>query len=420
MTLVPLALRSLRNRWYSVLLTVVTIAISIALLVLVDRVRNEVHESFYRTVSGVDLIVGARTSPVQLLLYSVFGIGDATNNLSWETYQELESARQVDWAVPFALGDSHRGYRVMGTTGEFFDRFRYSAGQPLVFADGRAFDDLFEVVVGHRVARNLGYETGDGIILAHGTGSTRLQQQHEDHPFTITGILEPTGTPVDQSLYISLQAHKAIHIGWETGTPRIGAQVEPDEAREMDLEPDSVTAIYVGLTSRAAAFQLQRAVNEYREEALTAILPGVALQELWRITGVAEQALLIVSAIVVAAGLLGMLTVLLSTMNERRREMAILRALGARPGQIAGLLVIEAAVLTLAGIVAGLVLALVLQAAAAPVLLDRFGLIVGTSLPELYQFGILGLILAAGMIIALVPAGMAYRRTVADGMQVRS
>ncbi len=420
MTLLRLALGSLANRWYSVLLTVLTIAISIALLLLVDRLRSEVHQGFHRTVSGIDLIVGARTSPVQLLLYSVYGIGDATNNVSWETFREFESTRQVDWAVPLALGDSHEGFRVKGTTEAFFERYRYSVGRELTFADGGPFDDLFDVVVGHQVARQQDYSLGDELVIAHGTGSTRLQQTHDDHPFRISGVLEPTGTPVDHMLYISLEAHRAIHVGWESGAPRLGSVLDPDEAREKSLESESVTAIYVGLTSRTAAFQLQQAVNEYPQEALTAILPGVALQQLWRLTGVAEQALLVISAIVVVAGLLGMLTVLLSTMNERRREMAILRAVGARPWQISFLLLLEAGVVTLAGIIVGTAGAVGLQAFSAPVLLDHIGLMIRVSLPGLRELAILGVILAAGVAIALVPAAMAYRRTLADGMQVRN
>lgn len=419
MTLLPLAWRSLLNRRFSVILTVITIAISIALLVAVDRLRHEVRQGFYRSVSGTDLIVGARTSPVQLLLYSVFGIGDATNNVSWESYREITASRLVDWAIPIALGDAHRGYRVAGTTEALFRHFRYAGDRDLEFAAGQPFDDLFDVVLGHEVARALGYDLGDELVIAHGTGNVSFQQ-HDDHPFIVSGILAPTGTPVDRMLYISLAAHKAVHVGWETGTLRPGAQVDADDARAREFEPDNVTAFFLGLTTRPGAFQLQRLINEYRAEPLSAILPGVALQELWRITGLAERALLLVSIIVVIAGLLGMLTVLLTTMNERRREMAILRATGARPWQIGALLLLEAGVITGAGIVLGVALALTLQVLVAPWLLSAVGLYIGFAPPERYQLIVLGVIFAAGVLIALVPAAMAYRRTLADGMQVRT
>ncbi len=420
MNLLGLALRSLINRRFAVILTILTIALSIALLVLVEQMRSEVRDGFYRSVSGTDLIVGARTAPIQLLLYSVFGIGDATNNVSWQTYQELAGTSDVAWAIPMALGDMHRGYRVMGTSDALFEHFRYGDRRALELAEGRAFDDLFDVVVGHQVARQLDYDIGDRIVLSHGTGSTALQQ-HEEHPFTISGILAPTGTPVDQTLYISLPAHRAIHIGWERGTRMPGAEIDPDQARERadELHPESVTAVLLGLQTRAAVFGLQRRINDYRAEALTAIMPGITLQELWRITGLAEQILRVVAGMVVLAGLLGMLTVLLTTLNERRREMAILRANGARPWQIAGLLVFEAGLIAACGIIAGVGLALLAQALAAPWLLTTFGLHVAVSWPATGLWLVLAGILGAGLAIGLVPALMAYRRTLADGMQVR-
>ncbi len=421
MNLLSLAWRSLVNRWFAVTLTVCTIALSIGLLVLVEQLRTEVREGFYRSVSGVDLIVGARTAPVQLLLYSVFGIGDATNDISWQTYTELKELAEVEWAIPMALGDSHRGFRVMGTSPEFFEHYRFGNRESLVLAQGEKFDDLFDVVVGSQVARQLNYSIGDQVVLAHGTGNVALQS-HDDHPFTISGILAPTGTPVDQQLYISLPAHRAIHIGWESGVQRPGAGVDPDEARARadELRPNAVTAILLGLHTRAAVFGLQRRVNDYRAEALTGIMPGITLQQLWRITGLAELVLRVVAGLVVLAGLLGMLTVLLTTLSERRREMAILRANGARPWQIASLLVFEAGLIAAAGIGLGVVLAVTVQVLAAPWLLANLGLHIGLSPPALWQLGVLGLIFVAGLLIALVPAFMAYRRTLADGMQVKT
>ncbi|NBB92075.1 MAG: FtsX-like permease family protein [Gammaproteobacteria bacterium] len=421
MNLLALAWHSLLNRRFTVVMTVVTIALSIALLVMVEQLRTEVREGFYRSVSGTDLIVGARTAPVQLLLYSVFGLGSPTNNVSWSSYRMVADHRSVAWTIPISLGDSHQGYRVTGTTDAFFEHFRYGDSQALGFREGRAFDDLYDVVVGYQVARKLGYAVGDRIAIAHGGGNVSLHE-HDDHPFSISGVLAPTGTPVDQSLYISLAAYEAIHTGWRGGVHRPGSGLAPDEARQQreQLVPEAITATLVGLHTRAAVFGLQRELNDYAPEALTAIMPGITLQQLWRITGVAEQVLRIVAALVVITGLLGMLTVLMTTLNERRREMAILRANGARPWQIAALLVFEAGLITVAGIVLGVLIAVGSLVLAAPWVLDTFGLAVGPSLPEAWQLGVLGLIALAGLLVALVPATMAYRRTLTDGMQVRT
>ncbi|MEE4297763.1 MAG: ABC transporter permease [Wenzhouxiangella sp.] len=421
MNLLSLAWRSLVNRRFAVILTVCTIALSIGLLVLVEQLRGEVRQGFYRSVSGVDLIVGGRTAPVQLLLYSVFGIGDATNDISWESYSQLKALPEVGWAIPMALGDSHRGYRVLGTSDAFFRHYQFGNGEAIRLATGEPFADLFDVVLGAQVARQMNYGLGDQIILAHGSGNVSLQG-HDDHPFTVKGILAPTGTPVDQQLYVSLAAHRAIHIGWERGVQMPGSAIDPElaRARADELRPEAVTAIFLGLKTRAAVFGLQRRINDYRAEALSAIMPGITLQQLWRITGLAEQVLRIVAGLVVVAGLLGMLTVLLATLGERRREMAILRANGARPWQISSLLVFEAGLITAAGIVSGVGLALMVQWLAAPSLLDHFGLHVGLSVPALWQLAVLGFIWLAGLTVALLPALMAYRRTLADGMQVRS
>jgi putative ABC transport system permease protein len=418
--LIRLARGSLSNRFFAVALTVFTIAISIALLVLVEQMRHQVREGFQRSVSGVDLIVGAPTAPVQLLLYSVFGLGDATANVTWTTYEELAKARTVDWAVPISLGDSHEGYRVIGTTAEFFERYRFAGGQNLAFGEGETWTDLFDVVIGAQVARQLDYDIGDQLELAHGAGNVSLMT-HAGQPFTVRGILAPTGTPIDQSLYVSLEAHHAIHIGWERGVPRPGSGLTAEEARaaEAELTPDAVTAIFIGLTTRAAVFGLQQRINDYPNEALLAVLPGIALQQLWRITGLAERILLVVAGLVVLAGLLGMLTALLSTLNERRREMAILRACGARPGQIAGLLLLEALLITVAGLVIGVLLAYGLQVAAAPWLLAQFGIAISAAWPEPVLLAVLAGIGVAGVLVALIPAALVYRRTLADGMQVR-
>ena len=472
MTLLSLARGSLANRRASVALTVLTIAISIALLVLVEQMRSQVREGFYRSVSGTDLIVGAPTSPVQLLLFSVFGLGNPTSNVSWDRYLEIADQPIVDWAIPISLGDAHEGYRVIGTTSAMFEHYRYAGGRELEFRKGHAFADLFDVVVGARAAERLGYAPGDKIVLAHGGGNVSLHH-HDELPFFVSGVLAPTGTPVDQSLYIRLDAHHAIHIGWEQGRPRSDVMLTPEQARasasdhghahgdgdaghdmrsnkpgqdldeehdhahddhqddapyasnagtaapEASLQPDDISAFLLGLKTRAAALGMQYRINQQREEPVLAILPGIALQQLWRITGLAEQILRVVAGLVVLAGLLGMLTALLTTLNERRREMAILRACGARPWQISALLLLEAAFITLAGIAAGLLLAYAAQFALGPWLLARFGIAISFAWPATWQWLVLGAIALAGVLIALAPAAMVYRRTLADGMQVR-
>lgn len=409
-----LAWASLVNRRFTVAVTVATIALSVLLLLGVERLRIEARSSFLRTVSGTDLIVGARAHPVQLLLYSVFHLGDATNNVGWDSVQRLATRDDVAWAVPISLGDSHRGYRVVGTASDYF-RHLQTADRPLAFVQGEAFDGLFDAVLGADVAAKLGYALGDSMVLAHGTAALN-PHQHDDRPFKVVGILGRTGTPMDQSVFVSLQAIQAIHLNWRSGT-RIGNA--PAEPTAEQLQPSSVTAVFVGLRSRMATFAVQRAVNEDRNEPMTAIMPGVALQQLWSMLGLVERALQLTAACVVLAGLLGMLAALLGTLSERRREMAILRALGAGPTTVSGLLLMESLLLTVWGLLTGLLLLYVLTAALMPFVLQATGIALDLGWPAASEWRLMGWVLLSGVLVGAVPATMAYRRSLADGMMVK-
>lgn len=414
--LLQLAWKSLLNRRATVLLTLFSISLSVLLLLSVEKIRDEARTSFASTLSGTDLIVGARTGQIQLLLYSVFRLGNATNNIGWESYQKIAAHRSVAWTIPIALGDSHRGYSVIGTNTDYFQFYRYGRKQSLAFADGKAFHALHDVVLGARVAEELGYSLGDKIVVAHGMGKTSFAK-HEDQPFTVVGILKPTGTPVDQSLHVSLEAIEAIHIGWDAGVRRPG--FTPTEAQLADLQPEQITAFLVGLKSKTATFRLQRAINNYRGEPLLAILPGVALQQMWQMIGTVEMALLLVSALVVLTGLIGMLTILLSSLNERRREMAVLRSVGARPWQIMALMLLETVMLTLAGCLCGTGLMIVAIELLAPVIQSELGLQISASGFSLWQWQLLGMVMAAGTLAGAIPAWQAYRNALADGLSVR-
>jgi len=420
MHLIRIALASLANRRFTALLTVFAIALSVCLLLAVERVRTEARASFANTISGTDLIVGARSGSVNLLLYSVFRIGNATNNIRWDSFERFANHRQVKWAIPISLGDSHRGYRVMGTSTAYFEHYRYARSQALQLAQGREFaDDPFEVVLGAEVAQALGYGLGEKIVLAHGVATISLVK-HDDKPFTVVGILERTGTPVDRTLHISLAGMEALHIDWQNGMPARGAaQISADQARAMDLQPKQITAFMLGLNSKIATFSLQREINEFRGEPLLAILPGVALQELWSLMGTAEQALFVVSLFVVLTGLIGMLTAILTSLNERRREMAILRSVGARPWHIASLLVLEAFALALAGVAFGVALLYLGIAGSQGFVQANYGLYLALNAPSSYEWKLLGGILAAAVAMGSVPAWRAYRQSLADGLSIR-
>jgi len=417
--LFPLAWKSFRNRWATVSLTVFAIACSVTLLLGVEKIRTGAKQSFTDTISGTDLIVGARSGSIQLLLYSIFHVGNATTNVSWDTYQKFAAMESVAWTVPLSLGDSYAGFRVLGTNQDYFKHYKYGNKRQLEFLDGKAFGDHFDTVLGADVAKELGHNVGDTIVIIHGLGETGYAA-HEDEPFTVTGILTKTGTPIDRTVHISLTSLEKIHEEFQQPGDYHAAIFGHQEEHDEDHVPESITAFLVGLKSRTAAVGMLRAVNTYQQEPLLAIMPGVALQELWDTMGTVETALLAISLMVVATGLLGMITVILAGLNERRREMAILRSVGARPIHIFSLLVAEASFVAALGAGCGVGFLYIALFIAQTIIEARFGLYIPIELPMIRDLVILLLVIGAGFLSGFIPGYRAYRFSVADGMIVRT
>ena len=435
-----LAWKSLCNRRTGAVLTVLSIALSVALLLAVERIRAQSRDSFTASVSGTDLIAGARTSPLHLLLYSVFHVGNATSNIGWASYREIAARPEVSWIIPLSFGDTHRRYRVIGSTVELFEHFRYGRDRRLTFATGSAFAAEDEAVLGAEVAAALGYSVGSEIVLSHGAGEVGFVD-HAEHPVRVRGILARSGTPMDRAVFVSLDAIAEIHA--EQGEPEFDplAQALREHERAGDEHrheqhavsglgagagkhpPDSaapaVSALLIGLKQRSAALALQRAINEMPQEALIAILPGATLLELWDMLGTLERTLMLVSVLVVAVGLAGMVVALLAGLHERRREMAVLRSVGARPAQILALILGEATLITAAGIVLGLVLLYAAQFGASTWLEQRLGLYLTLHAPSAAEWLLMACVLAAGVLVALIPALRSYRQSLADGMTIR-
>ncbi len=520
--LFTLALRSVLNRRLTAGLTILSVAVSVTLLLGVDRIRTEARAGFENTITGADLIVGARGGQLNLLLYSVFRIGDATSGISWASYRDIAARPEVAWTIPLSLGDSHRGYRVVGTTDAYFEHYRYGRDQGLETALGQTFDGPYDAVLGAEVARALGYDVGDAIVVSHGIGEVSFEH-HDDRPFTVAGILAPTGTPVDRSVHVTLAGMEAIHGDHPPASPgddhsehgeahedHAGhdasehGEAQEDHAghdasehgeahedhaghdasehgeahedhaghdasehgeahedhaghqREQHAEegrnghgaheehvaheesdghatheghhahpehaddPESITAFIVGLESRPLLLGLQRHVNEYEPEPLTAIVPGVALQQLWGMLGVAEAALLGISVLVVAAGLVGMLTTLLTGLAQRRREMAVLRAVGAGPAWIFSMLIVEALLLAAAASIVGVVTVHTAMPLARQALLEQFGLALAATPPGAFDLVVAAAVTLAGGAVATFPAWRIYRYSLADGLTVRT
>lgn len=490
--MLKLAFLSLANRRFSLALTVLAIALSVALILGIERLRDAAREGFASTISGVDLIVGSRGSDLQILLATAYGVGFTSNSLSWETYENLQALPQTEWAVPLAMGDTYRDFPIIGTTEAYFEHFSHGKGQQLTLVDGVGFDGTESAILGAEVARSTGLSVGGTLIAAHGSGPVR-SEDHDDHPFTITGILAPTGTPVDRMIYVPLSGFALLHVTDKPAADPLegmmAAELTEDDhaedheghdhdeahaeehdthdhdthdhdvenhdaedhdphdhdAHDHDAEdhdthdhdathseehddhdhhdhgttPDQINAVFIGLTSKSQTLSVQRWIAEYEDEPLTAVLPGAALLQLWSITGIAERTLRIVAMAVVVAGILGMLTMLSATLEARRREFAILRAVGATPGKIGALLFVEAALITIAGLLGGVVILYLVQTVSAPILSERVGIDLAPGLPVVSELRLLGVIFAVGVASSLLPALRVYRVTVNDGLNLR-
>jgi putative ABC transport system permease protein len=414
--LLMLAFKSLKNRWFTALLCMLTIGLSTALLLGVEHIRAGARASFQSTVSGTDLIVGARTGAVPLLLYTVFHVGEASNNVRWESYQRYANLSSVSWTIPISLGDSYQGFRVVGTTDAMFAHYRYGAKRTLEFAQGRAFDNAgSDAVVGSAVAQRLKLTLGANLAVSHGLGNVGfIKHAHAEQ--TLVGILAPTGTPIDQSVFVNLAAIEHMHEGFD-GSARAITTPVPDA--NASATPKAITAFFVGLKVRPMALGLQRKINDDPAEPLLAILPSATLQQLWQLISVAEQALSLVTVAVVVTGLLGMMMAIWATLEQRRREMAILRSLGARGHQIFTLLVLESMTLTLAGLALGALLISILLVLFAPLLAGKYGLFLSANWLSARTLGGLGLIFIVSVVLALLPAAAAYDRALADGLSVK-
>jgi putative ABC transport system permease protein len=415
--LLSLAIKSAWNRRFTLSLTMMAIALSVTMLLGVERLRTQAHQSFSHSIAGTDLVVGARTSPVQLMLYAVFRMGEATNNMTWDSYQEIASNPMVAWSIPISLGDSHHGFPVLGSTISYFKHFHYGDAQALSFSQGKPFKDTFDAVLGSEVTIQRGYKLGDHITLSHGMNTNG--PEHANKPFTVVGILAPTGTPIDRTVHISLEAINAIHLDWVGGAPMPGLSIPAQYVKKFDLAPKEITAALIGLKNRAAVFKVKRDINNYAKEPLLGVMPGVALEQLWQVVSIAEKSLMAVSALVVVVGLSGLIAVVLAGLNERRRELAILRSVGAKPLDVFTLLTSEGLFMTLAGIVFGVALLSTLTLFLSPIAQSRYGIVLQATVISLDELKLLAIVLGVGLLASLVPGYRAYKLSLLDGLTPR-
>lgn len=442
-----LALQSLLNRKTTTILTFSALLVSVSLLFAIEHIRVQTQDNFKRTVSGIDLVVAARSSQINVLLSSVFRMGANPNAVSWQTYEAISANPQVIWTIPLALGDSYKGFSVVGTTLSYFEHYKFGAKQALSVASGRLFASPTEAVLGASVAKSLGLQVGQSIVVSHGSGNVSFSH-HDHHPLLITGILAPTGTPVDKSVHVPLiaieQMHKPAAQSLRSSFSRAPSAIkEPmsspiDKAKASSHEdehghnhsqdlvlsgipdiaqgtydligkPSQISAVMVKAQSPFAILTLQRDLNQYEDEAISAIMPQLALAELWQTIGSIETVLQIIAMLVLLASLIGLVTMLLASMHERRNEIASLRAVGASPWFIASLIQAEAIMISIFALAGAYLTVSLSIIGLSSWLLSEYGMFVSANI---YSSGIAvyaASVLVLTVIVAIIPALTAYR-----------
>jgi len=410
--------KSVQNRKLTSLLCVASIALSVALLLGVERIKNGARDGFTNTISQTDLIVGAKGGPLQLVLYTVFRIGSPTNNIRFSSYTKIKNLPEVDWTIPISLGDAYRGYRVVGTDENFFKHYRYRRNQKIEVLNGKIPIGIFDVVLGYEVAQKFQHKTSDSIILSHGI-SEKSFMDHSVTPFKVVGILNPTATPIDRSIFITLEGMEAMHIGWDKGVPGKNSTVTPENLKKENIHIGQITSFLLKTKNRIQTLKLQRTIDSFPEDPLMAVIPGLALHQLWKTLSYIENILYLISLCVLAVGLISVIVSLYTSLNERRREIAIFRALGAGAGKVVSLLLVESSLIVLVGTLIGTALLYLCLFMVRPYLESNFSLYLPIQFLSSTELIYLGSILLGGITAGFIPAIKAYRNSLQDGLTIQ-
>lgn len=410
--------KSVQNRKLTSLLCVVSIALSVALLLGVERMKNGARDGFTNTISQTDLIVGAKGGPLQLVLYMVFRIGAPTNNIRYSSYAEIKSSPEVDWTIPISLGDAYRGYRVVGTDENLFKHYRYRGDKQIEILEGKIPADIFGVALGFEVAQKFQHKISDSITLSHGISKKSLME-HSNTPFKVVGILKPTSTPIDRSIFITLEGMEAMHFGWEEGVLGKESRISPEKLKKENIHIGQITGFLLKTKNRIQTLKLQRKIDLFPEDPLMAVIPGLALHELWRTLSYVENILYLISLSVLAVGLISVIISLYTSLNERRREIAIFRALGSGVGKVVSLLLFESSLIVLTGILIGTMLLYLGLFIVRPYLESNFSLYLPIQPLSSIEWMYLGGILLGGITAGFIPAIKAYRNSLQDGLTIQ-
>ena len=419
-----IVLRSLLARRFSTIVVVLLVAISAGLLLAILSLRTAGERAFQRGTGNAHLLVSKDGSPLVSVLNGLFYANPPKAPIA---YGELAQIRaSFPWAmfVPTAVGDSYRGFPVVATTGEFFSKFEPVLGEPWKFAEGRAFERSFEVVIGAGVARETGLRMGAELVLTHGSGKSREGGEaehahvHEEYKFTVVGILTPTSSPHDRALFSDLESTWILHAF--DRFERAGTHRDVTVADLTD-EDRVVTGVLLRLPSRDPSSAPPALVSQYdrlrRDGSVTVAIPSNEVQRLFSIVKSVDVLFLAMAAATLVSSAVAILLSMVNSMSERRRQVAILRVLGASQARIFWLVLTESTVVGLVGAATGVVICAAVLFVATRWLLGAHGIVIAPELDARSAVLVaMGTTLLAA-IAGIVPSVLAYRTTVARGLR---
>jgi putative ABC transport system permease protein len=409
MSLWRMAWRYLWGRALVTTLTLTGIALSAALICSVLTLRRESESGFLRESGQYDLVAGAKGSPLQLVLSSVYHLDLPTGNIPYDRFLSLRDDPRIASAIPLGLGDNYRGYRIVGTDTNLFllnDRLNLQK-QLFNLQEGRFFQNDFDAVVGSQVASQTGLKLGDTFVGTHGLVVTPGSSEHKAFPYKVVGVLAPGNGANDRAIFTPLASVWRIHSD-ETEIHRKLAGIVSTNATALasDLE---VTAVLLRLKAVGLRLWMSQEIQK-RTESMAAIPVNEMLRLYQQVLAPMQRVLLAVAALVVLVSALSITATLYQSAERRRRDLAVLRALGAHPHEIFALVVLEALLLTWLGLAAGWLIGHGALAAAGPHLRDTLGIGVSPWSTDRIEIIALGIVALGGLLAGLVPAVLAYRR----------
>jgi putative ABC transport system permease protein len=439
MTTLSIVTKNLRKRLLGTILTTLSIALGAGLIMAILTIQSETEKSFNQTSVGYDLILAAKGSQLQSTLNTLYHVETSTGIVPYALYEATLNDPRVEYSFPFYVGDSYRQYRVIGTSADYLDKAIPRRGMTYTFRNGRNFRAVHEAVLGGMVADQTGMKVGDTFFFTHGVTMAdggAEEYVHEDHPVTIVGVLDYTGTANDRVIFAAVQTTHSVHAPFQGNTGEDAHSHEHDHEHDDALEnaakPANLDAVLVKFKSPASALQVAGMINypvpanpviannlrrdplfTYRE-GLMAVSPAVQINALMSIIGNVDWVLRAIAVLVVIVALFGILVAIYNTMEERKRDIAIMRSLGASRGVILRIILFEAAFICFMGSLLGLMLGWMASAAVAPYLITSAGIFI-----EPFTFGlnhalVLMILIGLGIIAGTIPALKAYRTDVAS------